>query len=150
MVSGRKQITFVFSFLLIVLLAGCGSEIERVHFEAVGEEEATFQSDGSEVAFWTDLDVEYAYGSEPSATYEITVYKKGDKVAELVCDPFDVRYQTMERHAEVRGTVKQSYLAPMRCTGELPEGELTLKVHFKVNARMTVFRADLVLREAGN
>jgi hypothetical protein len=66
----------------------------------------------------------------------------------LVCDPFDVKYEVMSRHANVRGTIKESYLGPMRCETDLPEGELTLAVTFYAEGgRVRIFRADLVIKQ---
>ena len=115
-----------------------------MHIQSVGDYETTFQHDGSPVDFWTDFDVEYS--TQPTATYKIMIFQNGDSVGEVVCDPFDVGTQLMEREAEVRGTVKESYLGLMHCETDLPEGELTLAVNFDVEGRMTVFRADLVLK----
>lgn len=131
--------------LMLFLLVGCGEEIVRVNIQAEGDYQVEFQHDGSPVAFWTDWDVEYA--ERPEAYYEIMAYQNGDQVAEFLCDPFDVQLEKMPREAEVRGTVKHSYLGLMRCEQDLPAGDLRLDVRFFVDGRMTIFRADLVLKQ---
>ena len=142
----RKRVRLiVLGMLALFLLSGCGEEIVRLQFQAVGENEVTFRHDGSPVKFWTDLDVEYT--EQPFAYYVVTVYKRGDQVAEFICDPFDISIHTMEREANVRGVTKLSYLGLMHCEQELPEGELTFEVEFVVDGRMTIYRADLVLKD---
>lgn len=141
----NRWLLIVIGLLMLFLLAGCGEEIVRVKFQAEGENQVELQHDGSPVTFWTDLDVEYA--ERPDAYYEIIVYKNGDQVAEFLCDPFDVQVEKMSREAVVRGTVKRSYLGLMRCEQDLPEGDLRLDVRLIVDGRMTIFRADLVLKQ---
>ena len=131
-----------------ILLAGCSQSLARVRIQHVGEFEHEFVHDGSPVALWTDLDVEYA--DSTTLWYEVEFFMDGEQVAETTCNLFDTEERLMAREAVVRGVTKQSYLAQLSCEVDLPAGEITIQVSFLARGGdVHIFRADLVVNEKG-
>lgn len=144
---GKRR--FLIGVLLLggIFLAGCNGEIARASIQQVGQHQLGFDHDGSPKDLWSDLDIEYIESTE--IWYEIEIRKEGELLKEVICDPFDHEYRLMERHTDVRGVTKESFLAPMKCElGALPEGEIHLEIDlFAEGGRVRIFRADLVVKE---
>ncbi len=141
----NKILLFATLIVVSLLLTACGDEIARVQFQSVGSNEGTFEHDGGEVELWTDWDVEYQ--DIPVAKYSISFYQNGDGLAEFECDPQNVKYSLMLREANTAEITKISYLAPMYCDVDLPEGAITMVVNFEADGGgMVIHRADLVVK----
>ena len=145
MISRVIKSTVLILFVTI-LLAGCSQSLARVRIQGVGEFEKKFVHDGSPVALWTDLDVEYIDSTR--LWYEVEFFMDGEQVAETTCNLFDTEERLMARKAVVRGITKQSYLAPLSCEVDLPAGEITIQVSFLARGGdARIFRADLIVNE---
>ena len=144
----RASKSFVVIVFVTILLAGCSQSLARVRIQGVGEFEKKFVHDGSPIALWTDLDVEYI--DSTTLWYEIEFIKDSEQLTETTCNLFDTKERLMAREAVVRGVTKQSFLAPLNCKVELPAGEITIRV--SVLARggdVHIYRADLIVNERG-
>ncbi len=145
MKHGKLWTAFGF-ILMMISLAGCGVEVARVPIQSTGEFSGVFQHDGAPITLWTDLDVEFI--DDTQLWYEIKFSQSGDEVVTVLCDPFDVGYLVMSRRTHVRGVTKVSYLAPMKCSVNLPEAEITINARlYSVGEQVEIFRADLIVNE---
>lgn len=147
MVFRKVIFLLLLTVIISIILTGCETEIARASIQNVGDFQLSFAHDGSPVQLWTDLDIEYI--DETTIWYEIEIRRSGDKIADVICNPFDHSYRLMARHAEVRGVEKESFLAPMTCEiGDLPAGEIQMDIAlFAEGGRVRIFRADLVVNE---
>lgn len=148
LVSLRKFGVLLFTLIISgVILTGCGVEVARAPIQAVGHYQLNFEHYRSHIDLWTDLDVEYI--ETTNIWYEVEFSQGGEKISDVVCDPFEHEYRLMARKTEVRGVTKESYLAPMSCKIDpLPEGEIRVDIDlFAEGGRVRIFRADLVINE---
>jgi hypothetical protein len=144
MMQRRLGLLWFIFFICGLFLTGCGPEIARVSIQSVGHYQLIFKHDGTPVDLWTDFDVEYIEDTE--VWYEIQFFKPDDLVQELTCSPFNNDYKLMARQTEVRGVTKESFMAPMVCDIELPEGKIRAEIDLKAEGgRVRIFRADLVI-----
>lgn len=131
---------------LASLSTGCGKEAGRVSFTAKGTNEATMSLEAKEVAFWTDLDIEWE--GEASAEYDVELQQKGESVGTATCDPLaraSVRMSWVETN--INGHHTRSGRAKMACTATIAHaGETTIKAKLKAS-NVTIKKADLVLKQ---
>ena len=138
-----SRATAAIALLIISALTACTGEAARVQIQDEGVFEYEFHHDGSRVALWTDLDIEYLV--EPVLSYQITLQPNEQKGEVIICDPLSVIEAKMERNAVVRGLTKVSYLGRMGCEVSLPKGDVRVRVDLNSSGEdVTIFRADLV------
>lgn len=135
---------------LLVLASSCGKEAGRVPFTAEGAREATVMLKAGEVAFWTDLDVEYQ--GEAAIEYRVELLQAGTNVGSAVCNPLGhlpvksgwVETNIGSSHSR-RGNGK------MECSAKVAAGgSTTVKatLAFKQKPQtITLKKADLVVKQ---
>lgn len=72
-------------FAALCALAACGKEVGRVPLSSVGTAEATIDLSAGDVAFWTDMDLEWQ--GDASLEYVVTLTQDGQPVATATCHP---------------------------------------------------------------
>jgi hypothetical protein len=131
-----------------LLLAGCGKEVGRIDFTEPGSRSVTVSLDaGEEVAFWTDLDVEFRGATRLS--YAIVLRQDGKEVARANCDALDVSVEMMSKTITVDDQISTSYEGKMRCEVQVPSSGLTeIEATFEavpMPIRLTSF--DLIIKQ---
>lgn len=134
----------------VVLLAACGTEVGRVALPGEGSASTTATLKAGEVAFWTDLDIEYE--GDATLTYDITLEQGGKPVAKTTCDPLGPMSTKMSwvetnigsKHSR-RGKGKMGCTATVRAAGPT-DAKVTLKFRAKPTTA-TLKKADVVLKQ---
>lgn len=139
---------FLVAIVLVIILSvisGCASnEVARLPIQAPGDYFIEFDHDGQPVELWTDLDIEYIEATE--LWYQIEFFMDGNLIQNVRCDPLSADFRLMPRETEVRGVTKLSYLAPMGCEVDLPEGKIEARVTLHAQGgQVQLFRADLII-----
>lgn len=134
----------------LVTTTGCGKEQGRIPFSAEGNAESVVTLKAGEVAFWTDLDIEYE--GDAVLHHNIVLVQDGKSVASANCNPLGrmpakmgwVETNLGDAHTR-RGSGK------MECAATVPAaGATTAKVSLvfsKKPAKLTLKKADLVLKQ---
>ncbi|MEJ2758283.1 MAG: hypothetical protein P8046_07360 [Anaerolineales bacterium] len=146
-----KKIPLLMLFLAISFsYVGCSrTELARIPIQTTGQFDPKFSHPGGELDLWTDFDIEFS--GEATAAYTIALFKEGDIIETLTCDPFQVEESLMTREVEANGLQKISFLALMDCVAFLPAGSYSAEVNFSVEGEnLKIFRADLILRQPDN
>jgi hypothetical protein len=131
--------------LLAVLLAACGTEVGRVPLAGPGSGTAKVTLKAGEVAFWTDLDVEW--DGSLGARYDVTLTSGGQTLT-ASCNPTDVT----ARLNSVRNTTGSKsafrYEGKMKCDVTAPEGDAVLTATLSVGNATAMFKkSDLVVKQ---
>jgi hypothetical protein len=148
--QNRKGWTTAVSVVSIVVLAAImlsrfSIRKMEVLISDEGEYRQTYRHEGKPMAVWTDLDIEYRGAVD--ARYRLTFTGEDGTVTELVCDPFEVGEKLDPREVEIDGLTKVSYLAPMGCVLDLPQGRYDVVVNFSVSGEeYQLFWADIFLQ----
>jgi hypothetical protein len=132
------------------LAAGCGKEVGRVSLSSAHEGESKIDLKAGEVAFWTDIDIEWE--GNVTARYEIDLEQNGSKVATTTCNPLGplkVKLGWVETH--LSGRHSRRGRGKMDCAVQLEKGGPTV-VHTKLSlssqpASLKLAKADLVLKQ---
>jgi hypothetical protein len=134
----------------ILALAACGKEAGRVPFAAEGTATATVTLAQGEVAFWTDIDVEYKGAAE--ARYQIELVQAGTVVAQAECNPLgaiNVKMSWVETN--IGDSHSRSGRGKMKCSVEVAKaGPTVVRARLVVPQKPATFelkKADLVLKQ---
>jgi hypothetical protein len=131
-------------------LLSCGKELCRVPFAAEGAATATATLAQGQVAFWTDLDLDYE--GDASLLYQIQLVQAGTTVATATCNPLGelpVRSSWVETNIGSKHSRRGD--AKMECSTKLRAGgPTTVKVSLAfarkpISAELR--KADLVLKQ---
>jgi hypothetical protein len=136
--------------LLAVASVGCGKEAGRLPFTGEGVQSASVELAAGEVAFWTDLDVQY--DGAATLAYTITLSQGGAPVATAACNPLGrlpVKMGWVETN--VNGAQSRKGSGKMECSATLAKGgpttvQATLAFAQRP-ATVTLNKADLVLKQ---
>jgi hypothetical protein len=134
----------------LVVLCACGNEVGRVPLAGEGTATTVSKLAAGEVAFWTDIDIEYE--GDASLTYDVVLEQDGKAVAKTTCDPL-ARLSTKVSWVETNIGSKHSRRGKgkMACTATVPAaGQTTAKVTLAFGAKpktVSLKRADLVLKQ---
>jgi hypothetical protein len=135
---------------LIALVAGCGKEMGRVAFTGEGSGTSTVTLKAGEVAFWTDIDVDYT--GNASLAYTVDLEQGGAKVASATCDPLaQLHTKTSWVETNIGDQHTRRGNGKMACTATLASGGATVvnaKLAFATKpTKVTLKKADLVIRQ---
>jgi hypothetical protein len=135
------------ALFLIALLSGCGKEVGRVPFTESGSGDEKMQLDAKEVAFWSDMDLEWE--GDASGRYEIELLKKGDKVGSASCNLLaapKVKMSWVETN--IGGKHSRRGRGKLDCSVDLSSaGEYEVRVKLKASSNITLRKADLVVKQ---
>ena len=120
--------------IVLLALAGsallsCGKELGRVPFTSVGMATATVPLAAGEVAFWTDIDLEYE--GDASLAYQVELSQGGASVGSTTCDPL-ARLSVRESWSETNlgGSHSRHGTGKLGCSVTLAAGgPTTVKAH---------------------
>jgi len=131
-------------------LLSCGKELGRVPFTSVGTATATAPLAAGEVAFWTDIDLEYE--GDAALAYEVELSQGGAPVAKATCDPL-ARLSVKESWVETNLGASHSRhgTGKLGCSVTLAAGgPTTVKATLAFSrkpATVTLRKADLVVKQ---
>lgn len=136
--------------LLLVPILGCGKELGRVPFTKEGTGSTTVALKPGEVAFWTDIDIEWQGAA--TLDYEVELLQGGTKVASATCNPLgNLSVKTTWVETNIHDEHSRSGNGKLDCSVTLPSGGTTT-----VNATLafgskgksvTLKKADLVIKQ---
>jgi hypothetical protein len=131
----------------LMVLAGCGKEVGRIPFSAPGTGTANVTLQAGEVAFWTDIDVEYH--SDSSLLYTVHLEQGGASVGAATCHPLGrIHVKTGWAENNLGSTHTRSGMGKMECSVSLAKGgPTTAKATLGPAKDVTVKKADLVLKQ---
>jgi hypothetical protein len=133
-----------------LLLAACGKEAGRVPFTAEGPKEATLALKAGDVAFWTDIDLEFEGNSD--LFYQVDLVQNGATVATAECDPLGhLSVKTSWVSTDIGNKHSRSGNGKMPCDVKLAAGgpttvKATLTWSHKPTT-LTLKKADLVVKQ---
>lgn len=146
----KGTLTFVFSLLVALMLAGCGKELGRIPFTGEGAGEAQVTLTAGEVRFWTDIDIEYEGAA--AVGYQVELLQGGAVVANAACDPLgnlDIKTSSVQTNFGNSHTL--SVNGRMSCTATVANGgPTTVKAAFafaQKPANLVLRKADLVIKQ---
>jgi hypothetical protein len=136
--------------LLLFVLAGCGKEVGRVPFSSDGDGTSTVTLKAGEVAFWTDIDIEYT--GSAALVYTVELEQGGAKVASVTCDPLGpLPAKTSWVETNIGDAHSRRGNGKMRCSATVPSGGPTVvnaKLAWSTKpATVSLKKADLALRQ---
>lgn len=136
--------------LALALLSGCGKEVGRVPFAAEGKATGKATLAAGEVAFWTDIDLEYE--GDAALGYEVELRQGGAKIADAKCDALGrFTTKTMWTESHLGSSHKRRGNGKMACKASVPaagETEIAATLSFSQKpTSVTLRKADLVLRQ---
>jgi len=131
-------------------LGGCGKEAGRVPFKAEGTGSVVMMLNPGDVAFWTDIDLEYE--GDSGLTYQIELVQKNLAVAVATCDPLGhLGVKTGWVSTDLGNKHTRSGGGKMSCDVKLPTGaETTVNVKLvwsKKPTSVNLKKADLVVKQ---
>jgi hypothetical protein len=131
-------------------LLACGKEVGRVPFAAEGTATASMPMAAGEVAFWTDIDLEYT--GDATLAYTIALSQGGAKVASATCDPLgNIPVKTGWVETNVGAAHSRRGSGKMTCSATLPAAgptTVTATLAFgRKPATLTLKKADLAVRQ---
>lgn len=141
------------TYLLVAfagLVFGSGTEVGRVPLTGEGTSTTQANLKAGEVAFWTDIDIEY--DGDATLAYDVTLEQGGKPVAKTMCDPL-ARLATRVSWFETNIGSKHSRrgMGKLACTATVPVGgQTTANVTLKLGAKprsILIKKADLVLKQ---
>lgn len=137
-------------FVCGAALLGCGKEAGRVPFGAEGAQSSAMSLNAGDVAFWTDIDVDYE--GDGTLAYAVDLVQDGASVAKATCDP-------LAKHSVRTGWVETNFgnshsrkgSGKMACDVKLAKGGPTtvnVKLAFgQKPTKVTLRKADLVVKQ---
>lgn len=135
---------------MTLLMLGCGKEAGRVPFNGAGQGEATIALGAGEVAFWTDIDLEYQ--GNAALAYQVELLQNGAPAGRAQCDPLGtlpVKVGWVETQLGDSRSMRGS--GKMTCNATLATaGPTTVRARLFVAQRPAAFqlrRADLVVKQ---
>lgn len=138
--------------LLLSFLAvtACGKELGRVRLPAEGNGAVELTLEAGDVAFWTDLSVEYE--GEASLEYRIEVFQNGSSVGHTVCNPLGrLSVKTGWVETNLGSFHTRRGMGNMSCELKLPSsGPTVVKTTLAFGKKpptMTLRKADLVIKQ---
>ena len=136
--------------LFVLACAACGSEKGRVPFASEGAAEGTFDLKQGDVAFWTDLDIEYE--GDGALAYDIELVQGGATVAKAKCNPLGhMSVKTSWTETNLGSKHTRHGNGKMDCAASVPKGGATTvraKLAFAPKpGSVTLKKADLVLKQ---
>jgi hypothetical protein len=136
--------------LVSLLSAGCGKEVGRVPFAAVGSADATVTASSGELIFWTDLDLEWE--GEATLSYSVKVEQDGKEVGKSLCYPLaKAKVRTMWTETNVGSKHTRKGNARMECNVKLEKGGSTvIKTTLAFGdkpIKIDLRKADLVVKQ---
>ncbi len=136
--------------LALLALVACGKEVGRVPFSGEGSGSTTVTLKAGEVAFWTDIDIDYT--GSASLQYTVELEQGGTKVASITCDPLaQLHTKTSWVETNIGDQHSRRGNGKMDCTATLPAGGPTTvnaKLAFGTKPKtITLKKADLALRQ---
>jgi hypothetical protein len=134
----------------LLLLNGCGKAVGRLSFAGEGTRSAAVSLAAGDVAFWTELALEY---EKPAAlSYHIELEQGGASVASVECDPLgrlDIKVGWAEAGVGNLRSVRGS--GRMLCSAQIAKAGLTtVRASLAFSSRPTTLnfgKADLVLKQ---
>lgn len=137
-------------FLAVLACAACGSEKGRVAFTGEGASEATVDLKDADVAFWTDIDLEWQGTAELG--YDVELVQGGTTVGKTTCNPLGhLSVKTSWTETNLGSAHSRHGMGKMDCTVSLPKGGATTvraKLAFsEKRGTITLRKADLVLKQ---
>ena len=151
-----KKITTILISPLFLL--GCsaitGEEIARLEINKVStngkfiDKEATLDlNKGDEIAFWSDMDMEYAGAVE--LRFRVKVFKNHTKISELEIDPTKKNITMGEMKSTIMGKTKWNFLGKNSELTIEEDATYTFKsiLVASKNPSLKINRAELVLKK---
>jgi hypothetical protein len=142
--------TLVCAVIALAVSSCCGKEAGRVPFAGEGASDITMNLTAGEVAFWTDIDIEYK--GDAALQYDVELVQSGSTVATVACDPLaelNVKMSWVETNLGDEHTRRGS--GKMHCTATLASGgSTTVRAKLAFSRRPTSVRltkADLVVKQ---
>ena len=135
---------------LSLLLSSCGKEVGRVPFTSEASNSATTVLTAGRVAFWTDIDMQYAGNAE--LEYRIALVQGGIPVTTAVCHPLghlSTKFSWVE--VDIGSSHSRSGRGKMDCSATLgTAGPTTVAATLAFTVRplrVTIGKADLVVKQ---
>lgn len=136
--------------LSALILAGCGKEVGRVPFAAEDTKAVSMPLQAGEVAFWTDLNVEYE--GSTGLIYDVQLVQGGGTVATAKCDalgPMSMKVGWAETQFGASGSRRGN--GKMVCSANLAKGGPTVvraTLGFSTRpSSVALSKADLVIKQ---
>lgn len=134
----------------LLWLSACGKEAGRVPFAAADEQSAAFELKAGEVAFWTELDLEWE--GDGGLVYTIDLSQGGKSVATASCNPLGhLPIKTGWVSTDIGAKHSRRGSGKMECTTKLAQGgSTTVKAKLQWGpkpATMGFRKADLVVKQ---
>ena len=136
--------------LSLLAVSACGKEVGRVRLPAEGSGAVELTLDAGEVAFWTDLSIEFE--GDASLEYRIDVFQNGSSVGTTVCNPLGhLSVKTGWVETNVGSSHTRRGMGKMSCELKLPSAGPTMVkttlVFGKKAPTSTLRKADLVVKQ---
>ncbi len=133
-----------------VTLFACGTEVGRVAFGGEGSASAPMTLKAGEVAFWTDIDIDYK--GDAALAYRIELAQDGATVATATCDPLGhMSAKVSWVETNIGSSHSRRGNGKMGCATTLAKaGPTTLKATLAFAtkpAELTLKKADLVVKQ---
>lgn len=135
---------------VMLSVLGCGKEVGRVPLAGVGSATSTITLKAGEVAFWTDIDIDY--DGDAALSYDVDLSQGGKSVASVTCDPLaqlSVKTSWVETNIGTKHSRRGN--GKMACSATIGSGGatvVTVKLAFtKKPASVTLGKADLAIRQ---
>lgn len=134
----------------VCALAGCGKEVGRVPLSGVGTAESTVDLKAGEVAFWTDMDLEWE--GDGSLEYLVTLSQGGQPVATATCFPLgQLHVKGNWTSTNLGGSHTRHGDGKMSCEATVPKaGKTAVQATLawkQAPKSATVRKVDLVLKQ---
>ena len=136
--------------LFILATTACGKEVGRVRLPAEGSGAVELTLGAGEIAFWTDLSIEYE--GDASLEYRIDVFQNGSSVGKAVCNPLGhLSVKTGWVETNLGSSHTRRGMGNMSCDVKLPAaGPTVIKTTLAFGKKpgvVTLRKADLVIRQ---
>lgn len=140
----------ILAAFLCLSLCACGTEVGRVAFAGEGKGESAVTLQGTDVSFWTDIDIEYE-GSAQLA-YNVELLQGGAPVATTVCNPLGrIAVKTGWTETNLGSSHSRRGNGKMDCVVNLPKaGPTTVRATLAFAQKpqsLVVKKADLVVKQ---
>jgi hypothetical protein len=130
---------------MAVWLAACGTEAGRVPLAGPGSGTTKLTLKAGEVAFWTDLDVEWE--GSLAARYDVTLASGGQTLT-ATCNPTDVTARLNSTRNTTGNKSAFRYEGKMKCDVTAPGGDAVLTATLSVGNATAMFKkSDLVVKQ---
>ncbi|NMM49768.1 hypothetical protein [Marinigracilibium pacificum] len=144
----------LFSILFTACEALTGKEIGRLKINKVSNENVLFTKEksfqfveGEEIAFWSDLDIEYT--GDVQLRFKIQMLKDGQELSVLEVNPFDKKITIGEVKTSINEDTKWSFIGKNKSLVVKESGNYTFKglLITSENPTLKINKAEIVIKK---